>query len=117
MTRATCAPASRKRRKRLLKQAKGFRGGRRLLRNAYDAVDRAMAMAYTGRKEKKRTYRRMWTVRINAACRQLDFNYSRFINGLKKANIDLDRKVLADMAVNDTAAFAKLVEKAKAALA
>jgi len=102
MPRATCAPASRKRRKRVLERAKGFRGARsKNIRTAYDAVDKAMAHAYVGRKQKKRQYRRLWTVRINAACRQLGTNYSTFINGLKKAEIDLNRKVLADIAVSD----------------
>jgi large subunit ribosomal protein L20 len=115
--RVTCSPSSRKRRKRVLKQAKGFRGGRsRLIRTAYDAVDRANAMAYVGRKQKKRQYRRLWTVRINAACRALGINYSTFIHGLKLAGIELNRKVLADLAVNDPDAFAAIVEQAKAAL-
>ena len=113
MPRVTCAPASRKRRKRVLKAVRGFYGRRKLLRNAYDALNKAGTFAYQGRKQKKRQYRRLWTVRINAACRQLGFNYSRFINGLKRAEIDLNRKVLADMAVNDPTAFAKLVEIAK----
>lgn len=117
MARNTGAVASKKKRKRLLKQAKGYRGGRsKLVRTAHDAVDRAMAFAYVGRKQKKRQYRRLWTVRINAACRMRGMNYSRFINGLKKAGIELNRKVLADMAVTDPAAFDQLVEKAKASL-
>lgn len=117
MARNTGAVASKKKRKRLLKQAKGYRGGRsKLVRTAHDAVDRAMAFAYVGRKQKKRLYRRLWTVRINAACRMRGMNYSRFINGLKKAGIELNRKVLADMAVADPASFDQLVEKAKAAL-
>ena len=76
-----------------------------------------MAMAYTGRKQKKRQYRRLWTIRINAACRAAGTNYSSFINGLKKAGIELNRKVLADLAVNDAEAFDQLLEKAKAAVA
>jgi large subunit ribosomal protein L20 len=117
MPRATCAPASRKRRKRVLERAKGFRGARsKNIRTAYDAVDKAMAHAYVGRKQKKRQYRRLWTVRINAACRQLGTNYSTFINGLKKAEIDLNRKVLADIAVSDPEAFKALIDKAAAAL-
>jgi large subunit ribosomal protein L20 len=117
MPRATCAPASRKRRKRVLERAKGFRGARsKNIRTAYDAVDKAMAHAYVGRKQKKRQYRRLWTVRINAACRQLGTNYSTFINGLKKAEIAMNRKVLADIAVSDPIAFKTLVEKANAAL-
>ncbi len=117
MPRAKHAVASRKRRRRVLKQARGFRGGRsKLIRTAYDAVDRAMAMAYTGRKQKKRMYRRLWTVRINAACRQAGLTYSQFINGLNKAGVELNRKVLADLAVNDADSFAKLVETARATL-
>ncbi len=117
MARTTGVPASKRRRKRVLSAAKGFRGGRRLLRNAHDAVDKANQHAYIGRKEKKRQYRRLWTVRINAACRSRGMNYSRFINGLKRAGIDLNRKVLADLAVSDEAGFTKLVEQAQAALA
>ena len=114
--RATCAPASRNRRRRVLQQAKGFRGNRsKLIRQAYVAVDRAMAFAYIGRKQKKRQYRRLWTQRINAACRALGFKYSWLIDGLKKAGIDINRKMLADLAVIDAGAFAQLVEKAKAA--
>jgi large subunit ribosomal protein L20 len=115
--RSTNAVASRARRKRILERAKGFYGARsKQIRTALDAVDKAGVHAYTGRKLKKRQYRRLWTVRINAACRQLGTNYSRFINGLKKSNIELNRKVLADMAVNDPKAFEVLVGKAKAAL-
>ncbi len=109
--------ASRKRRKRVLKRARGFRGSRsKLIRQAYGAVDRALAMSYVGRKQKKQQYRRLWTVRINAACRQQGWNYSRFIAGLKKAGIDLNRKVLADLAVNNPEAFTSLLEKARASL-
>ncbi len=114
MARVTCSVASRKRRRRVLEQAKGFYGGRsKQIRTAYDAVDKAMAHAYVGRKQKKQQYRRLWTVRINAACRLNGTNYSRFINGLKKANIDLNRKVLADLAVNEPAAFKALIEQVK----
>jgi large subunit ribosomal protein L20 len=116
--RVTNAPASRKRRKRILRRARGFTGPRsKLIRTAMDAVDKAGQHAYMGRKRKKREYRRLWTVRINAACRANGLNYSRFINGLSKAGIELDRKILADMAVRDADAFAALVERAKAALA
>ena len=108
--------ASRKRRKKVLKLARGFRGPRgRLIRQAYGAVDHAMANAYVGRKQKKRQYRRLWTVRINAACRALGWNYSSFINGLNKAGIEVNRKVLADLAATDANAFGKLVEAAKQA--
>ena len=118
MARVTCAVQSRKRRKRALKQARGFYGARsKNIRTVYDALDKAMAHAYVGRKQKKRQYRRLWTVRINAAARINGMNYSTFINGLKKAGIELNRKVLADLAVHDEAAFVALIEKAKAALA
>ncbi|MBO4303631.1 MAG: 50S ribosomal protein L20 [Lentisphaeria bacterium] len=113
--RVTCAVPSRKRRRRALERAKGFYGARsKRIRTVYDAVDRAESHAYVGRKQKKRQFRRLWTVRINAACRMLDFTYSKLMNGLKKANIDINRKVIADLAVNDEAAFKALVEKAKA---
>lgn len=114
--RVTCLVASRRRRKKVLKQARGFRHGRKLLRQAYGALDRAGAMAYTGRKQKKREYRRLWTVRVNAACRAVGFTYSRLIDGLNKAGVAIDRKCLADLAATDAAAFAKLIETAKAAL-
>lgn len=113
MARVTPSVASRKRRKRLLEQAKGFRGARsKQIRTAYDAVDKAMSHAYVGRKQKKRMYRRLWTVRINAACRANGTNYSKFMNGLKVAGIELNRKVLADIAVNEPKEFKALVEQA-----
>ena len=116
MSRTTCSVASRKRRKRVLDQAKGFRGNRsKLIRMAYGAVDHAMANAYIGRKRKKRLYRSLWTVRINAACRAADFKYSWLIDGLNKAGVELDRKQLAELAVNEPDAFAQLIEKARAA--
>ena len=108
--------ASRQRRKAVLKQARGFRGSRSLLRQAFNTVDRAMAMAYVGRKQKKRQYRRLWTVRINAACRASGTNYSTFIHGLQKAGVQLNRKVLADLAVRQPDAFARLIETAQGAL-
>ncbi len=99
-----------------MERAKGFYGARsKRIRTVYDAIDKADSYAYIGRKQKKRQYRRLWTVRINAACRMLDYTYSKLMNGLKKANIDINRKVIADLAVNDEAAFKALVEKAKAA--
>lgn len=114
--RVTSAVPSRKRRKRALERAKGFYGASsKRIRTVYDAIDKADAHAYVGRKQKKRQYRRLWTVRINAACRLQGFSYSKFMDGLKKANIDLNRKVLADLAVNDPAAFTALLEKVKAA--
>ncbi|MGK0185510.1 MAG: large subunit ribosomal protein L20 [Verrucomicrobiales bacterium] len=117
MPRATNAPASRKRRKRILNRAKGFRGGRsRLFRTAKDAVFKARQWEYRDRKNRKRTFRGLWIQRINAAARARDLTYSRFMEGLKSANIDLDRKILSDIAVNDSAAFDVLADQAKAAL-
>ncbi len=107
----------RRRHKKILKQAKGFYSGRRKhFRKAKEQLERSLVYAYRDRRQKKRDFRRLWIVRINAACRLNDISYSRFINGLKKANIELDRKILADLAMNDPAAFTKVVEAAKAAL-
>ena len=112
MSRVTYAVPSRKRRKIVLQRAKGFYGNAsRNIRTAYDAVDKALSHSYVGRKQKKQQYRQLWIVRINAACRALDVNYSTFMNGLKKANIALNRKVLADLAVTAPAEFKALVEK------
>ena len=112
MSRVTFAVPSRKRRKMVLARAKGFYGNAsRNIRTAYDAVDKALVHSYKGRKQKKQQYRQLWIVRINAACRALEVNYSTFMNGLKKANIGLNRKVLADLAVNEPAEFKALVEK------
>ena len=114
--RVTSAVPSRKRRKRAIQRAKGFYGASsKRIRTVYDAIDKADAHAYVGRKQKKRQYRRLWTIRINAACRMLDFTYSKLMSGLKKSNIEINRKVLADIAVKDMDAFKALVEKAKAA--
>ena len=115
--RVTNAPASRKRRKRMLKLAKGYRLKRsKLYRYASDAVDHGLKYAYRDRKTKKRTYRYLWQIRINAAARAAGITYSRFIEGLKAAQCSIDRKVIADLAATDTAAFAKLVELAQGAL-
>lgn len=115
MPRATNGPASRRRRNSRLKLAKGFRGARsKLFRQATEAVDRAQAMAYVHRKHKKRDYRRLWTVRINAACRMDGISYSRFIDGLTKCEIKLNRKMLSEIAIHDPAGFSKVVEIAKA---
>ena len=112
MSRTTCAVPSRKRRKMVLARAKGFYGNAsRNIRTAYDAVDKALVHSYKGRKQKKQQYRQLWIVRINAACRALNVNYSTFMNGLKKANIGLNRTVLADLAVTAPAEFKALVEK------
>ena len=103
------------RRKRMLKFAKGFYGAKsRLYRSAKEAIDKALKYAYRGRKIRKRDFRSLWIVRINAACAINGISYSRFIGGLKKAQVELDRKVLADIAVRQPEAFAKLVEAAKA---
>jgi large subunit ribosomal protein L20 len=116
MPRVKKAVKSRERRKRILSQAKGFRGGRsKLLRTASETVDRALKFAYRDRKVRKREFRSLWIMRINAAAREHGLSYSRFMSGLKSANVELDRKVLANLAMADPAAFAKLVEVAKQA--
>ena len=100
--------------KKVLKLAKGFRGARsKQYRVAKQSVMRALTESYRGRKEKKRQFRELWITRINAACRQNDISYSKFMYGLKKANITLNRKILAELAVTDANAFAKLAETAK----
>ena len=115
--RATNAPASRKRRIRTIKAAKGFRMRRsKLYRYASDAVDHGRQYAYRDRRRKKRTFRYLWQARINAAVRELGLTYSRFIEGLIAAKCELDRKVLADIAATDAAAFTEIVNVAKAAL-
>jgi large subunit ribosomal protein L20 len=116
MPRTKNTVAGRERRKRVLKQAKGFRGGRgKLYRTARETVERALVYAYRDRKQRKRHFRSLWIVRINAAARVNGMSYSRFINGLKKASVDIDRKMLAEMAVSDADAFKKLADVAKAA--
>ena len=117
MPRATNSPASRKHRKRILLRAKGFRGFRsKLYRYAKDAVYKARQYEYRDRKKRKGQFRRLWIQRISAAVRNEGMTYSRFIEGLKAANIELDRKVLADLAVVDATAFSAIVEQAKGAL-
>lgn len=117
MPRATNSPASRARRKRVLLRAKGFRGFRsKLFRYAKDAVRKAQTYEYRDRKRRKGQFRRLWTQRINAAVRNEGMTYSRFIEGLKAASIETDRKILADLAVIDAAAFSAIVAQAKAAL-
>jgi large subunit ribosomal protein L20 len=109
---------ARRRHKKVLKLAKGyFNARRKVFRVAKQAVTKAQQYAYIGRKQRKRQFRALWIVRINAGARQFGMSYSRLMNGLKKANIELDRKVLADIAVHDIAAFGKLAEQAKKALA
>jgi large subunit ribosomal protein L20 len=115
MPRAKGGVKTRRRHKKVLKKAKGYVGGRRkLYRSANETVLRAGAFAYRHRKQKKRLARSLWIIRINAACRLAGLSYSRFMNGLKKAGILLDRKVLAELAVADPKAFAKLAETSKA---
>ena len=117
MPRATNSPASRKRRKRVLRRAKGFRGFRsKLYKYAKDAVRKAQTYEYRDRKKRKGQFRRLWIQRISAGVRAQDITYSRFIEGLKEANIEVDRKILADLAVHDIDAFNSIVEQAKAAL-
>ena len=117
MARIKGAMATRKRRKKVLKAAKGYYGGKhRLFKTAKQAVMKSGQYAYIGRKQKKRQFRQLWIARISAACKANGMNYSTFMNGLKKAEIDLNRKMLAESAVADPAGFTKLVETAKAAL-
>lgn len=116
MPRVKKAVKSRRRRKKILKMAKGYRGGRgRLLRTATETVHRALVFAYRDRRVRKRSFRSLWIMRINAAARLHGLSYSRLIDGLKKAEIALDRKVLAGLAVSDPDAFAKLAQIAKEA--
>ena len=117
MPRATNSPASRARRKKVLEKAKGFRGRRsKLFRYAKNAVMKAETWAYRDRKTRKRNFRMLWQQRINAAVRAHGLTYSRFMEGVKAAGIGLDRKILADLAVTDEAAFKAIFEQAKAAL-
>ena len=118
MARVKRGVQSKKRHKKILKQAKGYRGARsRTYKVAKQAVMRAGQYAYRDRRQKKRVFRSLWIVRINAAARENDISYSKLIAGLKKANIELDRKLLADIAVNDKEGFTLLAEKAKSNLA
>jgi large subunit ribosomal protein L20 len=118
MARVKRGVTARRRHKKILSKAKGYYNARRkVFRVAKQAVTKAAQYAYIGRKLKKRQYRALWIVRINAASRQFGLSYSRLIAGLKKANITMDRKVLADLAVHDLAAFGKVAEQAKASLA
>ncbi len=117
MARVKGAMMTRKRRKKTLKLAKGYFGAKsRLFRTAKEAVMKSGQYAYIGRKQRKRDFRRLWITRISAAAKINGMNYSTFMNGLKKANVTLNRKMLAELAVSDAAAFAGLVEKAKSAL-
>ncbi len=118
MPRAKNSIASRRRRKKILKLAKGYRGARnRLYKTAVESVNRGLVYAYRDRKRKKRDFRRLWITRINAAARLNGLSYSQFITGLKAAGININRKILANLAVSDESAFAALAEKASKALA
>ncbi|MEO7599534.1 MAG: 50S ribosomal protein L20 [Opitutus sp.] len=117
MARATNAPAAKKRHKKILKYAKGYFGNKsKLFRYAKEAVQHAWQYSYIDRKKKKADRRGLWIVRLNAACRAAGITYSRFIEGLKAANIELDRKVLSDLAIRDEVAFNTLVKQAQDAL-
>ncbi len=117
MARVKGAMATRKRRKRVLKLPKGYRGAKsKNYRTAKQAVMKTLVYAYIGRKQRKRDFRRLWITRISAAAKLNGMNYSQFMNGLKKAEIDINRKMLSEIAIADPAAFTQLVEKAKAAL-
>jgi large subunit ribosomal protein L20 len=117
MSRVTGAPSSRRRRKKILKAAKGYRGSRRtLIRTATETVHKAQQYAYRDRKAKKGDMRRLWIVRINAGARMHGMSYSRLMHGLREANVEVDRKMLAEMAVNDQDGFARLVTIAKGGL-
>lgn len=117
MPRVRKAVASRKRRKKILKLAKGYRGARsKLYRTATEAVDRALNYAYRDRKARKRDFRKLWIVRVNAAARLHGISYSRLVSGMKKAGMGIDRKMLAELAVSDQRAFSEVVEQAKLGL-
>ena len=117
MARVKGAMATRKRRNKVLKLAKGYWGGKsKLFKTAKEAVMKSGQYAYIGRKQKKRNFRQLWITRISAGCKMNGMNYSTFINGLKKAIINLNRKMLSEIAIHDEAAFASLCEKAKEAL-
>jgi large subunit ribosomal protein L20 len=118
MARVKRGVTARRRHKKILSRAKGYYNARRkVFRVAKQAVTKALQYAYIGRKQKKRQFRALWIVRINAGARQFGLSYSRLMNGLKKAGVEVDRKVLADIAVHDIKAFGVLAEKAKASLA
>ena len=117
MARVKGALSTRKRHKKILKLAKGYRGAKsKLYRVANQAVMKSLSYAYVGRKLKKRDFRSLWITRISAACKMNDINYSRFMNGLKKANIEINRKMRSEIAISDPAAFTQLVQTAKAHL-
>ncbi|MEA3475301.1 MAG: 50S ribosomal protein L20 [Candidatus Cloacimonadota bacterium] len=113
MSRVTNNVASRKRRKKILKHAKGYRGGRKLYRAAREAVEKGWQYAYRDRRNRKRNFRRLWIIRINAAVKEHGLNYSQFIFGLKKLKIDLNRKMLSELAINNPKTFASIVKSVK----
>ena len=114
MPRATNSVPSHHRRKKVLKKAKGYRGGKsKLIRTAMESVDRALQFAYRGRRQKKREFRKLWIARINAAVRENGMNYSTFMHGLKRNNVEVNRKILADIAVQDPDAFKNFVKIAQ----
>ena len=117
MARIKCAVTTRKRHKKILKLAKGYRGAKsKLFRTANEAVMKSLVYSYIGRKQRKRDFRQLWIARINAAARMNGISYSRLMNGLKKANVEINRKMLSEIAIADPKAFTTLVEKAKSAL-
>lgn len=117
MARVKTGVVRRRRHKKILKLARGFFSARhKHFRKAKEQLERSLVYAFRDRKTKKRDFRRLWIIRINAACRLNDISYSRFMNGLKKAKIELDRKVLANLAINDASGFSKIVELVKQAL-
>ncbi len=117
MPRTKHSVASHRRKKKVLKQAKGFTGGRgKLFRSAQEAVNRALSYAYRDRRARKRDFRKLWIARINAAARLNGLSYNRFINGLKKSEVEINRKMLSEIAIHDAESFTKLAEIAKEAL-
>ncbi len=114
MSRITSGPATRRRKKKILKAAKGFRGGRsKLYRTARESVNRALVFSYRDRKRRKRDFRRLWIIRINAAARKNGLSYNRFMEGLQKADVEINRKVLADLAISHPEEFTHLTEVAR----
>lgn len=117
MSRTSKSPSSRRRRRKILRKAKGARGGRsKLFKTALETVRKGLLYSYRDRRQKKREFRKLWIVRISAACKARGLSYSKFINGLKKSHINLNRKMLSDIAVNDTKAFNKITDIIKESL-
>lgn len=118
MPRATSGPVTRHRRKKIIKQAKGYRGAKsKLYKKAKETLERALKYAYRDRRVRKREFRKLWIIRINAAVRADGLTYSRFIAGLKKADINIDRKILSELAINNPGSFKAITEKVKEKLA